>query len=791
MVCSPGQWSSLQVTGEAQPVGSNPYHQYNLYEYPCGNPGAATLVEVQGAFPHSYTTPISFTTLLDPTKCYYVKHGLWNDCTPWMESRIYDIRGSVPLSVTIDAHTASCGVVSPQLTAVPNGTAPFVYDWNSGSGSSETYPYSGPGTYSVTVTDMNGCMASASVTLSDNLSGGYGGIDFDQLVKRHARLNGVSTPDRYGLAYFGNSVSVHNDFAIAGAYQQELDANGNNLLEQAGAAYVFEKDNGAWNQAGKLVPDLRYGMDHFGYAVSVSGSLAVVGAPLHDHGLDGSPVVENGGAAYVFERDGSGEWHEIAKLLPSTASPNHPNDWHIGDNFGTSVAISGNLIVVGAPLQDFGSAGSGYVASAGAVYVFDRNEGGIDNWGQVKKITAPSRQYNAQFGKSVAITSAQLIVGAPHESSKQGAAYVFGLNGGAWTLDKKLTASDGTLNDLFGWSVAISGENAVVGAKEEDAGTGLNRAGSAYVFNQDYPSADNWGEVQKLVALDKASEDHFGVSVSISGNYILAGAFLEDEDENGSNTQSGAGSAYVFELNGGSWTEVQKIVSSDRSANDNFGNAVSISGGNILIGADLEDHDEAGSNYVNNAGSVYFYEGGCLCDMNITTWANTICEGFSNGFATVNSITGGEGPYSYLWSNGGTSATIAGLTAGTYTVTVTDANGCTANGAATVLSIVCQRGEGGPFASEQAGSGETPTEEAMELRVYPNPTSGLLTLDWGGENAQAPAIGSVSILDLTGKVVKTTSLDTNVLDVTELPSGVYFLQAKTEVGTQHIRFVKH
>ena len=174
----------------------------------------------------------------------------------------------------------------------------------------------------------------------------------------------------------------------------------------------------------------------------------------------------------------------------------------------------------------------------------------------------------------------------------------------------KIVASDRNVADSFGRSVSISGNIILVGSnvedQDEDGENTMNSAGSAYVFDYSY---GDWSQSQKIVASDRAVYDEFGSSVSVSGDYLVVAAYKEDEDENGENTLDYSGSAYVFEKDDtGTWGQVQKIVASDRDADDYFGYSISISGDYILVGAYTEDDDENGSNAYNNAGSAYIFE---------------------------------------------------------------------------------------------------------------------------------------------------------------------------------------
>src|SRR5690606_23197417 len=132
----------------------------------------------------------------------------------------------------------------------------------------------------------------------------------------------------------------------------------------------------------------------------------------------------------------------------------------------------------------------------------------------------------------------------------------------------------------------------------------LSSAGSAYIY---YKNTTGWTLQQKLVASDRGAGDYFGTVVAISGDYIVIGAYNEDEDASGSNTLSDAGSAYVFVRNGSTWSQQQKLVTSDRNSGDYFGSSVAISGDYIVVGARLEDEDASGSNTLSNAGSAYVF----------------------------------------------------------------------------------------------------------------------------------------------------------------------------------------
>ena len=226
---------------------------------------------------------------------------------------------------------------------------------------------------------------------------------------------------------------------------------------------------------------------------------------------------------------------ESAKLLASDGAE--------GDFLGWSVVINGNTVVVGAIDDDDNGIDSG------AAYVFERDQGGIGNWGQVTKLLASDGTTLDRFGNSVAISGDTVVVGAPSDDDKgedSGATYVFERDQGGignWGQGAKLLASDDAAADRFGVSVAISGDTMVVGAVF-DGDNGID-SGSAYVFERDQGGTDNWSQVTKLLASDGAEGDAFGFSVAINGDTVVVGA--DFDDDNGINS----GSAYVFERNQG------------------------------------------------------------------------------------------------------------------------------------------------------------------------------------------------------------------------------------------------
>ena len=311
---------------------------------------------------------------------------------------------------------------------------------------------------------------------------------------------------------FGSSVAISGDTALVGAPLHDTAG-----AADAGAAYVFVRSAGSWTQQAKLTAADGAAHDSFGYSVALSGDTALVGASRHD-----TAGLADAGAAYVFTRSG-GSWTQQAQLTAGAA----------GDIFGGSVALSGETALVGAVRHDSGGA-----ADAGAAYVFTRSAG---SWTQQALLIADAGAAGDMFGNSVALSGETALVGARfHDTvgkADAGAAYVFTRSGDSWTLQPTLIAADGSADDQFGYSVALSGAEALVGARFHDTG-GQAEAGAAYVFTR---SAGSWTPQQTLTAAAGSAGDSFGTSVALSGATALVGAPTHDNAG-----QADAGAAYIF-----------------------------------------------------------------------------------------------------------------------------------------------------------------------------------------------------------------------------------------------------
>jgi FG-GAP repeat len=307
---------------------------------------------------------------------------------------------------------------------------------------------------------------------------------------------------------FGFAVALSGDTALVGSIFNSEVASG------AGAAYIFVRSGTSWTQQAKLTAADAHSADHLGLTVALSGDTALVATTDTDDNGDRS------GSAYVFVRSGT-SWTQQAKLLPADGAER--------DQFGISATISGDTAIVGAYGDD------DLANSSGSAFVFVRSG---TSWSQQAKLLPDDGQEGDQFGVSVAVAGDTALVGAnldDDNGTDSGSAYVFVRSGTSWSQQAKLLAADGQEGDNFGFSVALLGDTALLGAPDDsDLGA---ESGSAYVFVR---SGTAWTQQAKVHANDGTTADFFGASVTLSENTALVGA--EGRDDLGSSS----GAAYVY-----------------------------------------------------------------------------------------------------------------------------------------------------------------------------------------------------------------------------------------------------
>jgi len=404
---------------------------------------------------------------------------------------------------------------------------------------------------------------------------------------------------------FGEDVALHGDIAAVGAPRDNL-------------VYIFEKDRGGpdnWDEVGAITGSNAQYADSFGISVAIDGDTLVVGAPYHDN------VELNGGEAYIFERHlgGIDAWGE-AHRFSATIESNH-------GEVGSDVAVSGAVVAISEPgnslevlnagaiwiLESVGGlwtevatihgdspvvdrtltytglalrndtlfAGSPrHNFSQGSLLVFDRNQGGVDNWGEIENIVPAAVTFGDYFGGWMAVSDDFVVATAPNDdtiTNGAGAAYIFTREGHRW-LQSDDTPDDAHDWMSFGQSLDADDDHWIVGAPQDDtAGSG---AGAVYVFDVDADPKSPMSAYTKLTGSDTDAQDSFGTAVAIDGVTVAVGANAADGV--GVNNE---GATYVFRSDIGGWSEVRKLTASDGQWSDGFGGALSLDSNTLLVGA--------------------------------------------------------------------------------------------------------------------------------------------------------------------------------------------------------------
>ena len=447
---------------------------------------------------------------------------------------------------------------------------------------------------------------------------------------------------------FGDSVAISGTTAIIGA------TNANSVVaDSSGAAYLFDTTTG--QPLFKLTASDAEAYDSFGSSVSISGTTAIVGAYFNSNDGTGS------GSAYLYDTT-TGQ--ELFKLTASDAGAS--------DTFGISVAVSGTTAVIGSHVND----------DTGAAYLFDTSTGQ-----QLLKLS-PSKiepwPY-ISFGRSVAISGTTAIIGAYSSAgagNNSGSAYLFDTETGQQLF--KLTLPDAAPNDQFGWSVAISGTIAIIGANGKSGD--VDFSGAAYLYD-----TTTGQQISRLTASDAAPYDKFGWSVAISGSTVIVGA--RDEDLKGS--------AYVFDVSNPEVpVQTAKLTSPERDTNDYFGVSVAISELTAIVGSPRTYT----VNYPPGEAYVYTPVPAIVAQPQSTTVTVGETATFNVG------ILGGDINTSYRWRRDGIDLADIGNISGANTST---------------LSIVATENDVGFYSCVLTSdlTGEATTSEEVVLGVRPDPNA--------------------------------------------------------------------
>lgn len=444
----------------------------------------------------------------------------------------------------------------------------------------------GSGTVNFNVAASAGSARTGSITVGGKaftVSQAASGMSIEQFK--------VAAPDGVANDLLGTSVAVSGDTAIVGAPGDDVGAN-----TDQGSAYVFVRNaSGTWSQQAKLIAGGGAAGDEFGWSVALEGNTAVVGARSHDVGAR-----PNQGAAYVFVRSGT-TWTQQAELT----SPADTSAGVVEDDFGESVAIFGNRIVVGSP--GYESLGLSGLLHVGAAYIFERSG---TNW--IRREQKIQGLLFAKAGRSVATTDftfqgstiSVIAVGCPQDgrgnilgqpSIRPGSVrfYTPDAASGIWFERERFIPIEGGDGDEFGDSLAIATDGTtLISSRFAEVDSTSDRGATYILVPTPVTGGVTWTQQAKLIANDGATNDQFGTSVGISGNIAIVGARYADIT-----TNQNRGAAYIFEREGTAWSQRRKLLAEDGAALDEFGTRVGVSNGTAIVGAAAADA-RRGSAYI-------------------------------------------------------------------------------------------------------------------------------------------------------------------------------------------------
>jgi len=477
---------------------------------------------------------------------------------------------------------------------------------------------------------------------------------------------------------FGVSMAMNGEYVFIGAHGDDFD-NDNMTGPGSVSVYRWEGDTLVFHQL--LLPPVVGETYGFGNQVALSGDWAVI-VTIHDTDEDGENIFYNCGALYLYKNVG-GNWQFQQKLAHTDRTD--------GDQFGQSIAMSGDHVVVGAIWQTTDANGQNEIYGAGAAYVFQRVG---DTWSQQQKLVAHDRAFEDRYGASLSLDGNRVFVSATESSLDEnsqnevwraGAVYVYELQGATWQHTQKLVCRDRENSGFFGASVSAQGDRLVVGAyssTDENQQNGIQGAGAAYIFGR---NADGWQELRKVVAPTRQYAASFGNDVIISGDHVLIGAPGDATELSNQYGAYRAGAVYLYRMESWNLEYVQGWRHADNFTDDFLGSPIAMYDGFILAG--LPNHDYGAFDQwwwdINRSGAAYLFKAGTLTASN--TVMHEHCTGAHDGRVSVQAA-GGLGPFQYTLNGGSpqNSTQFYDLAPGSYTIGVTDALGATASATATV-----------------------------------------------------------------------------------------------------------
>jgi len=399
---------------------------------------------------------------------------------------------------------------------------------------------------------LTGCEDIGLRATIDDLTTGYEWVKVAKLT----------APTRLGNEYFGYSVSIDDDFAIVGAFNNSETNTGQ------GKAYIYRNNDGKWSYLTTLEASDGAAGHGFGWSVAVSGNYAVVGAPGYAVGQ---------GSAYLYQWNGS-SWITPTALqtdngrleIPGGASP---------VEMGYSVSISGKYAVVGAPGEN---------SNVGATYIYYKDQDGSNYWGYQLRLTTGEGDFD-RYGESVSIYQDYLLSGAKSDDegeTNSGAAYLYKRSGVNWPqVSTRIKNASPKSDEYFASSVSLCDEHMLFGAPNEN---------KSYVYKY---TSNSWKYLSSIESTSIEPVDRYGYSVSISEDFALIGASYHD-----TKSVPNSGASYIFSRED-DWDQFGTIISSDPEADDELGASVSITEDYLIVGIPYDNNGGT-----SNCGAALVYE---------------------------------------------------------------------------------------------------------------------------------------------------------------------------------------
>jgi len=313
--------------------------------------------------------------------------------------------------------------------------------------------------------------------------------------------------ERFG--YLG-SLSMSGDYVLVGAFAED---SGSGVT--SGAAYIYHRDplNDSWDTGSKLVPGNLQSLDAFGLRTAIDGDFALISAANKDVGDTNGVVMPDAGTVYIYQKNTNGDWSNQTQLFAPDAQAN--------DLFGSGVAVKGDYFIVGA---------RGKNSNAGSAYVYYRDPIN-NNWNSVATLSAPDLTANDNFGTSVAISDQYAVVGASGDVG-YGRIFVYARTDvNTWSAPTILRSPDVKSGEVFGAQLAIDGDYIIVGDPYDYSTSNVFQAGAAYIFQR--TGSNSWDNVTKLVSTTSNTRTLFGVSVDIENDYAVVGAYAANSSAGG------------------------------------------------------------------------------------------------------------------------------------------------------------------------------------------------------------------------------------------------------------------